>query len=289
MIPHSGMERSNDTSTAGETEMPRGRQKPTSLDKALDLCEVLSAQPRGATLSELARQARLPPATTHRLLGVLRRRGFVRQDEETDRYLLTLRWLDLSFRALGRSEIRLHAYPVMREYVLRTHARTFLAVPPDGEVTYVWSGGADEVSMYTAYGKAMPGHCSIYFTPEQRSARRLVCVKLDRSADARRSTEVARRLGFHRRPAAGSGTPFHPRPAAGPGTPSEEHVPRGHSLNCTCAPVYDYTGREVARVGLFAHREDERLLHEHHVPAAWELARAISLRLGHLGSRIADE
>lgn len=257
------MDSVGDNLAAGESESS-GR-KSTSLDKALDLCEALSAAPRGATVSELARQVRLPPATTHRLLGVLRRRGFVRQDEDTSRYLLTLRWLDVSFRALGRSEIRLHAYPVMREYVLRTHTRTFIAVPPDGEVTYVWSGGADEVSMYTAYGKAMPGHCSIYFTPDQRSARRLICVKLDRAADVRRSTEVARRLG------------------------AEELVSRAHSLNCTCAPVYDYTGREVARVGLFAHREDEQLLHAHHVPAAWELARAISLRLGHLGSRIADE
>ncbi|MPZ18814.1 MAG: helix-turn-helix domain-containing protein [Luteitalea sp.] len=262
MIPHSEM---HGVPRLAPSELETPRQKPTSLDKALDLCEALSAVPRGATLSELARQVRLPPATTHRLLRVLRRRGFVRQDEETGRYLLTLRWLDLSFRALGRSEIRLHAYPVMREYVLRTQARTFIAVPPDGEVTYVWSGGADEVSMYTAYGKAMPGHCSIYFTPDQQSARRLVCVKLDRSADARRSAEIARRLG------------------------SGELVSRVHSLNCTCAPVYDYSGREVARVGLFAHREDEHLLHEHHVPAAWELARAISWRLGHLASRIADE
>ncbi|MPY87085.1 MAG: helix-turn-helix domain-containing protein [Luteitalea sp.] len=243
-----------------DQEMPERRA--TSLDKALDLCEALSSVPRGVTLSDLARQLRLPPATTHRLLGVLRRRGFVRQDEDTGRYALTLRWLDLSFRALGRSEIRLHAYPVLREYVLRTHVRAFVAVPPDGEVTYVWSAGADEVSMYTAYGKAMPSHCSLYFTAEQETARRLVCVKLDRAADVRRSPEVARRLG------------------------SEARVTRAHALNCSCAPVYDYNGREVARVGVFAHREDERLLHEQHVAAAWGLAGAISLRLGHLGSRV---
>ena len=46
-----------------------------------------------------------------------------------------------------------------------------VAVPGEGEVTYVWSSGADEVSMYTAYGRAMPGHCSIYFGADQEAAR----------------------------------------------------------------------------------------------------------------------
>ena len=54
----------------------------------------------------------------HRLLAVLKKRGYVRQDDETQRYGLTLKMLDLSFRSLGQSELRLHAYPIMREYVL---------------------------------------------------------------------------------------------------------------------------------------------------------------------------
>ena len=45
----------------------------------------------------------------------MQRRFFdVRQDDETQRYGLTLKMLDLSFRSLGRSELRLHAYPIMR-------------------------------------------------------------------------------------------------------------------------------------------------------------------------------
>ena len=80
----------------------------------------LAGAKRGLSVTELARAVRHPPATVHRLLGVLKRRGFVRQDEDTARYSLTLKMLDLSFRLLGRSELRLHAYPVLREYVLRT-------------------------------------------------------------------------------------------------------------------------------------------------------------------------
>ena len=47
-------------------------------------------------------------------------------------------------------------------------------------------------------------------------------------------------------------------------------------LFCTCAPVRDYTGPEVARVGVFGHGADDRpILTEHH-RGAWDLARRIS-------------
>src|SRR3954467_7140712 len=136
----------------------------TSIDKAFEVCEVLSGVPRGMNLSDLARALRQPASTVHRLLAVLKKRGYVRQDDETQRYGLTLKMLDLSFRSLGRSELRLHAYPIMREYVLRTPYRGFIAIPSSGEVTYVWSTGPDEVAMRTVYGKEMPGHCAMFFS-----------------------------------------------------------------------------------------------------------------------------
>src|SRR5688572_2595855 len=141
--------------------METGRESQTSLEKALDLCEVLAGSQRGLTVSELARSLKRPPSTVHRLLAVLKRRGYVRQDEDTTRYSLTLRMLDLSFKLLGRSELRLHAYPVLREYVLSTGVRAFIAVPA-GDVTYLWHAGPDAVGMHTVYGRRMPVHCAIY-------------------------------------------------------------------------------------------------------------------------------
>jgi hypothetical protein len=55
-------------------------------------------------------------------------------------------------------------------------------------------------------------------------------------------------------------------------------------LCCTCAPVFDYTGREVARVGVFVHRSDDRSVVGVHNRGAWELARHLSLRLGYLSA-----
>ena len=230
----------------------------TSIDKALEVCEVLSGVPRGMSLSDLARALRQPASTVHRLLAVLKRRGYVRQDDESQRYGLTLKMLDLSFRSLGRSELRLHAYPIMREYVLRTPYRGFIAIPSSGEVTYVWSTGPDEVAMRTVYGKEMPGHCALYFSPRQ-ATRRLSCLRLDAPSELQKPEATVVRLG-----------------------PPPVEPDALQRLFCVCAPVRDYTGHEVARVGMFGHgAHDGPILNEHH-RGTWDLARRISMRLGHL-------
>ena len=246
----------NDSRTANAVAAPDVRDRQTSLEKALDLCEALAAAQRGLSVTDLARATGQPAPTVHRLLAVLKRRGFVRQDEETARYSLTLKMLDLSFRLLGRSELRLHAYPVLRDYVLKTGLRAFIAVPATSEVTYLWNAGPDEVGMHTAYGREMPVHCAIYV--DASANRRLSCLKLDHSRDASEPERIAVRFG----------------------TPA---VPQIRRLLCTCAPVHDYTGRRVARVGVFAHAADERPFSGEQTVAAAELARLISLRLGHLG------
>jgi DNA-binding transcriptional ArsR family regulator len=238
--------------------METGRESQTSLEKALDLCEVLAGSQRGLTVSELARSLKRPPSTVHRLLAVLKRRGYVRQDEDTTRYSLTLRMLDLSFKLLGRSELRLHAYPVLREYVLTAGCRVFIAVPQSGDVTYLWQAGPDEVGMHTVYGRQMPVHCAIY-VDNRAAARRLSCLRLERPADAAEPERIALRFG----------------------TAEAKPAPLQRLL-CTCAPVRDYTGRDVARVGVFTHAAVEYPFAADQTAAAIELARLISLRLGYL-------
>jgi DNA-binding IclR family transcriptional regulator len=236
---------------------PRAAAAMTSIDKALEVCEVLSGSPRGMSVTDLARALRQPPSTVHRLLRLLKRRGYVRQDDETQRYALTLKMLDLSFRSLGRSELRLHAYPIMRTYILRTAHRGFIAIPDAGEVTYLWSSGPDDVAMHTVYGKEMPGHCALYFSPRQ-ATRRLSCLRLVKPEDVAQAEQAMVRLG-----------------------PPPVEPDAMQRLFCTCAPVHDYTGREVARVGMFGHGSDDRPILTDHHKGAWDLARRISMRLGH--------
>jgi hypothetical protein len=244
MFPHNGM---NEGGVASASV--------TSVDKAFEICETLGAVPGGMALTELGRLLKQPRPTVHRLLGLLKRRGYVRQDEETQKYSLTLKMLDLCFRQLGRSEIRLHAYPVLRGFVLRAGRRAFLAVPAMGEVTYVWSTGPDEIGMRTAYGRSMPAHCSVYLDSEAPGLRRLSCARV----------EVAQGTGLKLL-----------RLGMAAGTQSQQR------LICACAPVVDYRGFEVARVGVFRHAFDDSAAVTEHSGEATELARHISTRLGFL-------
>lgn len=235
----------------------------TSVDKAFDVCEALSHEPAGMSLSDLARVLKQPRPSVHRLLTVLKRRGYVRQDEETQRYSLGIKMLDLSFRLMGRSELRLHAYPVLRDYAAQSGFRTFLAVPSAGEVTYIWSAG-DEVAMRSVYGREMPAHCATYFDHGQ--SRRLSCLRLTDARDVARSAERVIHLGHE--------------------AAAEDGAVAGDAqrLFCTCAPVFDYSGREVARVGVFGHGPDDRPIVGVHNRGAWELARHVSMRLGYLSA-----
>jgi hypothetical protein len=244
-----------------EVAQPRGART-TSIDKAFEVCEALSQAPRGLSVAELHRLLRQPPSSIHRLLALLKRRGYVQQDEDSARYRLTLKMLDLSFRLLGRSELRLHAYPVLREYVLRTGLRAFLAASGDGEVTYLWTTEPDAVAMHTTYGKAMPSHCAMYYA--EGSTRRLSCLRLERGP----GDVKIRRL---EPPASGATAGAGTLPAIGR---------TGQHLGCTCAPVVDYTGREVARVGVFGHDVADDVLGRDRRRDALELARLVSLRLG---------
>ena len=108
------------------------------------------------SVSDVARTLRLPVSSAHRMLAVLKRRGYVRQDDDTARYSLTLKMLDMMFRALGGSELRLHAYPLVRDYVLRTSYRAFIAIPSRGEVTYLWTAAPDEVACTRSMGARCP-------------------------------------------------------------------------------------------------------------------------------------
>jgi DNA-binding IclR family transcriptional regulator len=235
---------------------------PTSIDKAFDVCEALSLEPGGMSLSDLSRALKLPRPSVHRLLTVLKRRGYARQDEQTQRYSLGVKTLDLSFRMLGRSEPRMHAYPVLRDYAAQTGCDLFLAVPPAGEVTMVRRGAAGDVAMSVDYGREMPSHCVHRASGNGTPA--VNCLRLDDARDVTRGLELMRCVG-----------------AGADGDQAAAVVPR---VGCTCAPVFDYSGHEVARIGVCGQGVDDRALAGVHSRGAWELARHVSMRLGYLSA-----
>src|SRR2546423_7321162 len=95
--------------------MPFEDQAPSgSLSRGLLLLSIIARSPRrGMGLSELAEHAGFDKATSHRLARILVRHGWLVQDEETRRYRLGVRVLDLGFAYLAGLDLRERALPHM--------------------------------------------------------------------------------------------------------------------------------------------------------------------------------
>jgi DNA-binding IclR family transcriptional regulator len=71
-----------------------------TLESGLSVLELLARHGEGLALSDIARQLDLPKSGAHRLLTTLAQRAYVRQDPNTQNYLLTLAVSALGFEFL---------------------------------------------------------------------------------------------------------------------------------------------------------------------------------------------
>ncbi|OFI37043.1 IclR family transcriptional regulator [Arthrobacter sp. SW1] len=102
--------------------------KTDMIGKALGLLVLLGNEPRGASASELSRQADLPFSTTYRLLGSLTRDGFVDYEPDGRRYHLGLRVFQLGQRVSNHHGFAGTARPILQKVTDATGEATILSV-----------------------------------------------------------------------------------------------------------------------------------------------------------------
>ncbi|MFA9444879.1 IclR family transcriptional regulator [Egicoccus sp. AB-alg6-2] len=128
-----------------------------SVERALDVLEVLAASGREMGISELGQATQLPYATIHRLTATLVRRGYVRQDPRSRKYVLGARLVELGTaagRMLGGS-----ARPYLERLVELTGETANLALLEDGYVVYVAQASSRRmVRMFTEVGNRVLPH-----------------------------------------------------------------------------------------------------------------------------------
>jgi IclR family transcriptional regulator, KDG regulon repressor len=91
-----------------------------SLDRGLQLLEIISQANEPLGLPELAEMLDVDRSTIHRLLGTLQQRGYVIQEPVNKRYVLGLRVVELSRRALDRINFRVIAKPYLKRLSFET-------------------------------------------------------------------------------------------------------------------------------------------------------------------------
>ena len=107
-----------------------------SLTKGLRVLEAFTAERSEMSLAEVARAAGIDNGTAFRFLNTLVMLGYIRKTE-AKRFRLTLKCLDLGFRAIGRTELRELARPLLRDLVGPEIEAASVAVLDGAEVVYI--------------------------------------------------------------------------------------------------------------------------------------------------------
>ncbi len=132
-----------------------------SIDRAFDILELLSQEPRGIAVTELGRRLDLHMSTVHRLLSSLRDLGYVEKDILSGNYKLGLGFVELASLYLNGLELKTEASPFLHQLTQATGQTTFLAIKDGAEVVYIDKAETfDSLRRYTIIGKRIPLHAS---------------------------------------------------------------------------------------------------------------------------------
>jgi IclR family transcriptional regulator, pca regulon regulatory protein len=133
-----------------------------SVGKAFQLMEAFRSEEPEQVLADLARKSALDNATTFRLLNTLVRLGYVEKVENTRRFRLTLKCLDLGFNAIARSDLRTLSRPLLRRLVGKSIEAASVGVLDGHEIVYVEriQAGLVRLALDVRIGSRIPLHSS---------------------------------------------------------------------------------------------------------------------------------
>lgn len=257
-------------------------QKVQTLERALDLIELLAIAKNGLGVTEISQQIGLPKSTVFRLLAALVRRGYAEKDSKTSTYKLGLRFIEISGLFLKKLELKTEALPVMRRLAEIVGQPVHLAVLDGQEAIYIEKVElVNSIRMYSQIGKRVPVYCSAIgkmllagLAPELQSEilDRLVFKKHTENTILTKETLVKELQTVRNQ---------------GWAVDNEEHE---KAVRCIAAPVYDYTRKVIAAVSVSG---DKRVIRpERDVEIAGYVMKAaqdISRRMGFVPCKVTEE
>ncbi|TCV69304.1 IclR family transcriptional regulator [Neorhizobium sp. S3-V5DH] len=107
------------------------------VDRVMEIIELLADKPAGMKLSEIAQQLDMPKSAAHRLLNSLCQRGFVVQDEMSQRYCMTVKLAAVGLRFLSASGTSDICQPSLDRLARHTGELVRLAVVHDDGLLWI--------------------------------------------------------------------------------------------------------------------------------------------------------
>lgn len=133
-----------------------------TVNRIVDLLELLSKYNNGLMISEISEELDLPISTTHRMLTSLKKRGYITQDTITKRYKIGVNILSLAVSVLNNNDIVNSARRHMEELSSKWQILVFLAVAENDKAICVsMVNNSNKVKFYVEIGSEMPIHCAV--------------------------------------------------------------------------------------------------------------------------------
>ncbi|AGK99553.1 transcriptional regulator [Clostridium pasteurianum BC1] len=132
-----------------------------SVERTLSILEVLSDYENGLGITEISEKVNLHKSTVHRLLNTLMIKDYVEQDEDTNRYKLTLKLFELGSKKVEKMNIVTVARPLLQELMEKTNEVIHLVVREGTEIVYIAKvESQNPIRMYSRIGKRSPVYCT---------------------------------------------------------------------------------------------------------------------------------
>jgi DNA-binding IclR family transcriptional regulator len=132
-----------------------------SVSRALDIVTIVSMKKGGMGVTEIAKQMDINKSSVYRILSTLVQYGYIDQDDESGRYKLGYKFLELSSKLLESIDLREEAKPFLQELENETNEVIHLVVYDQGEVVYIEKlEGNETLRMHSKVGKRAPMHCT---------------------------------------------------------------------------------------------------------------------------------
>lgn len=244
-----------------------------TVDRALQLLEILAEHPKGMQPKEIEEILELNKVTVHRLLATLENRGFIERAGTS--YMIGLKLVELSSMKLGSIELKTEAAPYLRDLVSRLGLPVQMAILEEKDAMFIEKiESMNSFRMYSQIGKRIPlyacgvGKVLLMQKSDDQIRELLAGVSFEAftGKTLKNTDELIKAV--------------HKAAKNGYAVDNEEHE---KGIYCVAVPIYDYTGKIIAAISMGdIHAEFIKSSNSKQIEMIKEAARMISKRLGYL-------
>ncbi len=247
----------------------------SGIDKTLSILEFISQNARGVSLADIVKSVGIPKTTAFRILEILLAREYVAWSQETEKYCIGLKTLEIGMSGLIGQDIVEISIPYLQELSATVGETSFLAVYNNGDVVYLYKAEGTQSILTTAtLGSRRPAFCTalgkviLANLPIEESDR-----IFEKPLGKLTEKTVVDRIRLHEE--------FSDIRLNGYAIDDEGIEP---GLYCLAAPIYNYTGGVVAAISISGPVKRVRENRQKIIDELQSIGGMISRRLGYVKS-----